>query len=209
MATTTSTSRPGTAPGDQANSPSASPESRGGSLGRTLARIARLFALAALMAGLGYGAGRLHARLQARDTEAQLRAAEQARVRELEHAQAVQQEALTSARAAVERAGSERSRLLALARLYEGYRVTQQALSALDARNFGIAESGLRAAQQELAPLSSQIDGLAPLLAQMADTKIVVTDNLAPQHQAILALVTRLDELIVVHRAPLSDATTQ
>lgn len=201
MASTTSTSQPGVEPGEQALQPAAPSATR--SLGRTLARIARITAFAVSMAALGYGGGRLHARLQEGDVKAQLHRAAEEHTRVLERTQASHQEALTAARGAAQQAQSEQARFADLTQLYEGYRLAQHALDALDARNFGIAESELHAAGTLLAPLAPRSDGVSQVANELAETKIVVTDNLASQRDAIVARVRRLDELINAQRSSL------
>lgn len=152
-------------------------------------RIGTWLLSAALCLPLGYLGGLMHGTLRAQPAEQRLEAALVDADRKLHSAR--------------EQAASERSARAeqeALVSLYEAYRATVQALSALDARNFGIAETRLRASGaklQELAEARPRLKGLQSLVAQ---TSVKVADDLAVQRSVLLELVAKLDEQIGMTR---------
>lgn len=158
-------------------------------------------ALSVVMAGAGYLAGRLRAWSALRETETQLQVAVEEHERAFENAQADHRTALSEAEATAERARAQRAQLVELTTLYEGYRTAQMALLALDARNFGIAESHLREAERILAPLASEVKRLPEVLARVDETDIEVASNLEAQRQSVLSLVGELDAVIAAERA--------
>lgn len=158
-------------------------------------------ALSVVMAGAGYLAGRVQAWSALRETETQLQVAVEEHERAFEKAQADHRAALSTAEAQAEEARAQRAQLVELATLYEGYRTAQQALLALDARNFGIAESHLREAERILAPIASEVAGLPEVLARVAKTDIEVASNLEEQRQSVLSLIGELDAVIAAERA--------
>jgi len=182
--------------GDGARSSTHTP-SRAGAAARTFARG---LALSVAMAGLGYVGGRIHGRYEVSGAEAQLQQATDEHRRALESALTEHREALSAARAAADEARVQRARMGELTTLYEGYRMGQHALDALDARNFGIAQSHLRNTEVMLRPLAEHIEGLPQVVEEVASTNIVVASNLAPQRQAVTAIVSRLDRVLTKER---------
>ena len=103
-------------------------------------RTGKLLLMAALCSLLGYAGGSLHGTIRARSVAQGLEA-------ELSESNGK----LDSSQDQVASERSARTQLGTLIDLYEAYRASVQALSALDARNFGIAESHLRTSGDEVA----------------------------------------------------------
>ncbi|HEY5955629.1 MAG TPA: hypothetical protein VIV60_03705 [Polyangiaceae bacterium] len=72
-----------------------------------------------------------------------------------------------------------------------------QAVSALDARNFGIAEQRIKAAAEDLRR-SALDERMAALIPPLAAFHLVATEDLGPQRKQIVDWLTQLDALIVV-----------
>ncbi len=155
-------------------------------------RTAKLLLLAALCLLLGYAGGLMHGTLRARPAEQRLASELADSVRKLESSQK---------QVAIER--SARTQLKALTDLYEAYRASVQALSALDARNFGIAESRLRASEATLRQLTHAGPGVKALHSAVAQMNVTVADDLAVQRSAIVELVAKLDAQLRVSRGDL------
>lgn len=153
----------------------------------------RAVLIAVVVAGLGYATGRTHGWVLQRDLQT-------------EHEAALQRERDVSTRlsGALASARDQSARLRELATLYESYRKAQQALSALDARNFGIAESKLREVERTLRPLAERLHGLTPIMASLTETHVTVADDLAAQRRAVLGVVESLDGLLTTESATMS-----
>ena len=80
------------------------------------------------------------------------------------------------------------------ARLLEARRRLDLAHIELENQNFGHAESHLRAAAQKLDAAEPE-GAMAELAADVAETRIGVTDDIAAQQQQIRQLIARFDQL--------------
>jgi hypothetical protein len=87
--------------------------------------------------------------------------------------------------------------------LLEGRRALSRATIALADRNFGSAESALRASGKTLM-LSVRPDekDLAALAKKVNEFKIQIAENTDPQRRELLALAERFDELVPKPKAP-------
>jgi chromosome segregation ATPase len=156
-----------------------------------------------LLLAAGYGAGQLHAwfSLRAR-REAVLDQLESER-REGARAQGELRAQLARSAEQVEQLRAQRAQLQAVTALHEGYRLLQQALDALDARNFGTAESRIREAEQVLAATQAEVAGVPALVGRIGELRISVASDLAPQRGAVRALSRELSALIDDERTAL------
>lgn len=160
-----------------------------------------------LIFGAGYGAGHLHAWFS-------LRARRQAEVEQLEseRREVARTEGQLRAQLAhssqqVDRLRAQRAQLQTLAALNEGYRQLQGALDALDARNFGTAESRIREAEQVLERTRAEVVRGPELIGRVSELRISVASDLAPQRNALRALSQQLSSLIDSERAALDPGT--
>ena len=80
--------------------------------------------------------------------------------------------------------------------LHEVYRQLQQALNALDARNFGTAESFVRDSETRLRTLATQMPRLDSVLGRVADLRLKVAEDLAAQREGLAALVEEVGALL-------------
>jgi hypothetical protein len=151
-----------------------------------------LFVTLALVAG--YGGGRLHGWIVARQQVTAERDAATDAERE-------RREELARASELLEQLRAQRTELANIASLYDGYRSVQLALNALDARNFGIAESQLRDAEHTLQPLSSAIPGLQGPLQSLGTLHMAVASDVGQQREAVRELAEALSALIGARRA--------
>lgn len=156
---------------------------------RPASRLAKGVGAALLLAALCYAGGLYHGWVRAQPERVRLESELAQALQAREQAESARQETADLAQHA--RAAYERR-----AALYEGFRQCQQALDALDARNFGIAESLLRKAERSLGAFAASQPGLAPVLAQLAEMHVEVARNLAGQREQVAAIVARLNALI-------------
>ncbi|WP_236519371.1 hypothetical protein [Sandaracinus amylolyticus] len=150
-----------------------------------LVRGARMVGVALIAAMAGYVAGRIHGAIAVGAVEAQL-----------ERMQADHAQAISSAEQHAGDASARAARAEQHVQLLEGAQRITAARRALDARNFGIAEASLRDAERGLRPLEQQVEGLAPIVASLATTRVVVAEDLATQRAELDALSDRLDALL-------------
>lgn len=174
----------------RASEPPRASASRGGHA-RALLKVALAVVLAL---AAGYGAGRLHGWLVAREQLEAERSAAMSAERE-------RREELSRASELLEQLRAQRMELAAIANLHEGYRSLQLALNALDARNFGTAESSLREAERTLEPLAARVPDLQEPLQRLSALKIAVATDIGEQRRALRELSDALSLLIEAHRA--------
>jgi len=151
-----------------------------------------LLLMAALCSLLGYAGGLLHGTVRARPAAQGL----EAKLAESRRKLVSSQEQVASERSA----GTQ---LKTLIDLYEAYRAAAQALSALDARNFGIAESHLRTSETRLRELTEAMPRMRALHSLVAQLNVTVAEDLAMQRSALQELVVRLDEQLRIARGDL------
>lgn len=109
-----------------------------------------------------------------------------------------------AAEARAQRALEERTEALSQrVRLLEGARQITRAERALEARNFGIAETHLRQAEQSLRELDD-VEGAPELATRIGSTRVVVAEDIESQRDQLIALSERADALIA-RREPLTD----
>lgn len=152
---------------------------------------------------LGYLGGRIHGAVATTEVEHQMRDAELAHQNELRGVRADHQREVASkdvqyaelegvladARATI----TDQHTLIATE---EVYRTLIHAVLALDARNFGIAESHVRQAERLLGPLATASAAHAALLTDLRQVEIVVAGNLSRQRARVSSFVPRLDSII-------------
>lgn len=157
-----------------------------------LARLGRAAAVlvVVLLAGLiGYAAGHMQV------------------AQRLDHAWAEHADQL-AAEAREQRALEERTAALSQrVRLLEGARQITRAERALEARNFGIAETHLRQAEQALRGLED-VEGAPELATRIGSTRVVVAEDIESQRDQLIALSERADALIA-RREPLTDTEAE
>jgi len=175
--------------GDGQATPTAPP--RGQSRARRV--LSSLLAGVLLLAG-GYAAGRLHGWLVMRDQLDAERGAAMSAERE-------RREELTRATELLAELRAQRVELAVLAALQDGYRYTQQALDALDARNFGTAEAQLRAAERTLQPMSAAVPGLQAQLERLAVLHVAVASEIGQQRASVRDVANGLSGFIDARRA--------
>lgn len=158
-------------------------------------------AVGLLLLALGYGGGRLHEWYRSRAAEARLEAGLNDQRRLLEDARLEHERALREVQQQLEAAQSLTTMLSELNRLYEAYRRSQQALSALDARNFGIAQSHVQEIGALLDPLAPEVDGVSPIRTRAGEIRLEVASNLAAQREELAHIVTSLDALLTRERS--------
>jgi hypothetical protein len=78
----------------------------------------------------------------------------------------------------------------------EARRNLDQAITALDARNFGIAEQQIKKAARLLAAAGAQAK-LGELTQAFASFRLVATEDLGPQRKQLVDWVSQIDPLIV------------
>lgn len=169
----------------------------------TARSLARTLLVSVVMAGLGYVGGRIHARYEVSGAETALAQQTDEQRRALESALAERRDEVETARVAARDARAERARMADLVTIYEGYRMSQHALGALDSRNFGIAQSHLRNAEVMLRPLEERVSGVPQVVEQVAATDVAVAENLSQQRSDVIAVVSRLDRLLANERGTL------
>ncbi|AKF09708.1 hypothetical protein [Sandaracinus amylolyticus] len=150
-----------------------------------LVRGARMVGVALIAAMAGYVAGRIHGAIAVGAVESQL-----------ERAQAEHARALGVAEQHAGDASARAARAEQHVQLLEAAQRIGIARRALDARNFGIAEEALRDAERRLRPLEQRVEGLSPIVASIAGTRVVVAEDLATQRAELDALADRLDALL-------------
>jgi DNA repair exonuclease SbcCD ATPase subunit len=165
-----------------------------------------LLALGLIFAA-GYGAGHLHAWLSLRARrQVEFEQLESER-REAARAEGELRAQLARSSEQVDQLRAQRAQLQALAALNEGYRQLQGALDALDARNFGTAESRIREAEQVLERTRAEVVRVPELIGRVSELRISVASDLAPQRSALRALSQQLSSLIDAERAALDPRT--
>lgn len=100
----------------------------------------------------------------------------------------------------VERVSSELSQARDLVLRFEARRSLERAQTALDARNFGIAQEQVLAASR-LVKASHPTAELATLTDALSRYQPQVTENLAAQHQQLDAWLAQLDASIPTQKA--------
>jgi hypothetical protein len=156
-----------------------------------------------LLFAAGYGAGHLHAWFSLRARREAVYDQLESERREAARTRGELRAQLTRSAEQVDLLRAQDAQLRVLAALHEGYRQLQQALDALDARNFGTAESLVREAEQVLAGTRADVAGVPELIGRIADLHIAVASDLAPQRAALRALAGQLSSLIDGERAAL------
>jgi hypothetical protein len=141
---------------------------------------------------LGYLGGTLHGWLRARGPER-------------EHAAVVArlQRKVDELTVQVREERAARVELVRALDLYEAYRSASQALVALDARNFGIAETQLRESEGRVSALIAGMPRLGALQRTMAGTSIAVAGDLAEQRATLADILAQLDSEVTVARGAL------
>lgn len=138
-----------------------------------LAVVAGLAALVAV--AIAYGVGRMQVAPKLRQAEAAVSSATQA------------------AKAAHAKAQAEHSRVLRL----EARRRFDLALLALDDRNFGIAQTDLKAAAALIHKSAPSADSdLAKLEARVEKMNLTVTQDLASERNQLVELIRRFDQIV-------------
>jgi hypothetical protein len=176
-------------PADGQTAPTAPPS------GQSRARRAlRILLAGALLLALGYGAGRLHGWVIVHHRLAAERNAAM-------NAESVRRQELSRASKLLDQLRTQRMEVGVLVELQDGYRYTQLALDALDARNFGTAESHLRAAERTLQPPSATVPGLQDQLMRLSGLHVAVASDLGQQRAAVRDVAIALNSLIEARRA--------
>lgn len=146
---------------------------------------ANKLALGAIMLALGYGGGLLHGW--------QLGLAPQQQLSEQIHSREQERDRARGELLVLKASNAELSDTVGL---HEVYRSLQQALNALDARNFGTAESFVRASEGRLRTLATQMPRLVPVMEQVAKLRLEVAENLGGQRAQLAELVETVGALI-------------
>jgi hypothetical protein len=160
-----------------------------------------------LLLATGYGAGHLHAWFSLRARRQEVFEQLEAERREAARTQGELRAQLARSSEQVIELRAQRAKLQALAALNEGYKQLQGALDALDARNFGTAESRIREAEQVLQGTRAESARLPELIGRISELRISVASDLAPQRNALRALSQELSSLIDGERAALTVRT--
>jgi hypothetical protein len=156
----------------------------------------------ALLLATGYGTGRLHGWLVMREQVETERSVAMS-------AESERREELSRATELLAQLRAQRVELATFAALQDGYRYTQLALDALDARNFGTAETHLRAAERTLQPLSASVLGLPEQLERLAGLQVAVASDIGQQRAAVSDLAHALSSLLDTKRAQSPAQATQ
>jgi hypothetical protein len=157
-------------------------------------RALRVLLAGALLLAVGYGAGRLHGWVILHH---HLTAERNAAM----NAESARRQELSRASELLDQLRTQRMEVGVLVELQDGYRYTQLALDALDARNFGTAESHLRAAERTLQPPSAAVPGLQDQLMRLSGLHVAVASDLGQQRAAVRDIAIALNSLIDARRA--------
>lgn len=156
--------------------------------------------LSSVMATAGYIGGRVQAWTAVREAQAQLQVAVDEHQRAFDKAQDGNRRAVAQLRSELGQRGAAQAHLVRSVTLLEALRQANEAVRALDERNFGVADDARRRARDLLSPLIDTVPGSSAVVSQLNALEFVVINDVQGQRQQLLVVVDALESLLAHER---------